>query len=244
MKIIAIDSTGMTASAAIYCDGRLSGVYSINHKKTHSETLLPMLDEVKRMTEFDLGQADAIAVAAGPGSFTGLRIGAATAKGMAEALGIPIIPVPTLDAMAYQFCGTDKVVCPMMDARHAQVYSGIYAFDKSDGVTLEIINESKAVDAGEQVGKACEAAKQRNCGIVFLGDGADAYRELIKEKADAPYIFAPAHRNTQDAGCVAVLGEIYFGQGRSVSADAFVPEYLRPSQAERVRNEKADDAGT
>ena len=243
MNIIAIDSTGMTASAAIYCDGRLSGVYSITHKKTHSETLLPMLDEVKRMTEFDLGKADAIAVAAGPGSFTGLRIGAATAKGMAEALGIPVIPVPTLDAMAYQFCGTDRVVCPMMDARHSQVYSGIYAFDKGDGISLEVLEAGRAVDAAKQVEDACAFAKERDCALAFLGDGADAYKDLIKEKCGVPYIFAPAHRNTQDAGCVAVLGEIYFREGKAVNADAFIPEYLRPSQAERVRSERAEDAG-
>ena len=246
MNIIAIDSTGMTASVAICCDGRITGVYSITHKKTHSETLLPMLDEVKRMTEFDPGLADAIAVAAGPGSFTGLRIGAATAKGIAQALDIPIIPVPTLDAMAYQFCGTDRVVCPMMDARHSQVYSGIYAFDET--AALEVLSENRAVDAAEQVEAAVGFAKNRGAGIVFLGDGADAYKDLIKdlmkEKTDVSYIFAPAHRNTQDAGCVAVLGEILFGQGKAVTADAFAPEYLRPSQAERVRNEKADDAGT
>ena len=132
MRILALESSGLVASVAVV-DGALDGKdartiaeYTVNYKKTHSQTLLPMLDEVVKMTELSLDSNDAIAVAAGPGSFTGLRIGSATAKGLGLALDKPLIPVPTLEGLAYNLCGTDGIVCPIMDARRSQVYTGIY----------------------------------------------------------------------------------------------------------------------
>ncbi len=126
MKILALDSSGLVASVAVTEDDVLIAEYTIQYKKTHSQTLLPMLEEVRRMVELAMDQVDAIAVAAGPGSFTGLRIGSATAKGLALALEKPIIPVPTLDGLAWQMYGTDALVCPIMDARRSQVYTGLY----------------------------------------------------------------------------------------------------------------------
>ena len=128
MKILAIDSSGLVASVAVTEDDSLIAEYTTNYKKTHSQTLLPMLDEVKKMIELDLSCVDAIAVSAGPGSFTGLRIGSATAKGLGLALDKPIISVPTVDALAMNVYGTDHIVCPLMDARRSQVYTGIYRF--------------------------------------------------------------------------------------------------------------------
>ena len=128
MKLLALDSSGLVASVALVEDDNLIAEYTIQYKKTHSQTLLPMLDEIKKMVELDLSTVDAIAVAAGPGSFTGLRIGSATAKGLALALEKPIVPVPTVDGLAYQLYGTDALVCPIMDARRSQVYTGIYEF--------------------------------------------------------------------------------------------------------------------
>ena len=121
MKIIAIDSSGLVASVAIVEDEEVIAEYNVQYKKTHSQTLLPMLDELKRMVDLDLQSVDAIAIASGPGSFTGLRIGSATAKGLGLALEIPIIEIPTLDGLACNLYGTDKVVCPIMDARRNQV---------------------------------------------------------------------------------------------------------------------------
>ena len=128
MKLLALDSSGLVASVALVEDDNLIAEYTIQYKKTHSQTLLPMLDEIKKMVELDLSTVDAIAVAAGPGSFTGLRVGSATAKGLALALEKPIVPVPTVDGLAYQMYGTDALVCPIMDARRSQVYTGIYEF--------------------------------------------------------------------------------------------------------------------
>ena len=117
MKILAIDSSGLVATVAVLEDDELIAEYTVNYKKTHSETLLPMLDEIKSMINLDLSEIDAIAVTKGPGSFTGLRIGSATVKGLAYALNVPIISVPTVDALSMNLWGSDKLIVPVMDAR-------------------------------------------------------------------------------------------------------------------------------
>ena len=244
MNLIAIDSSGMTATVSLMRDGVLAGTYTTCHKKTHSETLLPMLEELGRMTEYDNSKAEAIAVAAGPGSFTGLRIGAALAKGMAEALGIPVIAVPTLEAMAYQFYGVSDFICPMMDARRNQVYSGIYSFEYDGPYMACRLKEHKpqdALDVVEQCRAADEIAKGSSKRIIFLGDGIPAYRDIICENMKSEIIFAPAHRNAQDAACLAALAEDYYRAGKITPAEDFAPEYLRVSQAERVRREQNGD---
>ena len=128
MKILGIDSSGIVASVAVVENDNLIAEYTVNYKKTHSQTLLPMLDEIAKMTELDLNTVDAIAVAAGPGSFTGLRIGSATAKGLGLALKKPLVGVPTVEALAYNLYDTAGLICPIMDARRSQVYTGIYRF--------------------------------------------------------------------------------------------------------------------
>ena len=137
MKLLALDSSGLVASVAILDGETLVAEYTLNYKKTHSQTLLPMLDEIVKMTQTELSEMDAIAVAAGPGSFTGLRIGSATAKGLGLALNKPIISVPTLEGIACNFYGTDAIICPMMDARRQQVYTGIYEFCKEEIPEME-----------------------------------------------------------------------------------------------------------
>ena len=124
MKVLAIESSAVTASVAIMTEDTLIAEYTINYKKTHSQTLLPMIDEICRMTENNAADCDIVAVSDGPGSFTGLRIGAATGKGLALALDKPMVAVPTLEAMAYNFYGDDRIICPVMDARRAHLYSG------------------------------------------------------------------------------------------------------------------------
>ena len=133
MRVLAIDSSGLTATVAIVDENETIAEYTVNYKKTHSQTLLPMIDEMVKMTETDLNTIDAIAVAGGPGSFTGLRIGSATAKGLGLALGKPLIHVPTVDGLAYSVYGCEDLICPIMDARRNQVYTGIYTFSKKAG---------------------------------------------------------------------------------------------------------------
>ena len=117
MKILAIDTSGLVGTVAISDGDILTAQFSIQYKTTHSQILMPMLDDIRKKTDLDLSTIDAIAVAKGPGSFTGLRIGSATAKGLALALDKPIIPIPTLDGIAYNLYGMEKIICPMMDAR-------------------------------------------------------------------------------------------------------------------------------
>ena len=120
MKVLGLDSSGLVAGVALIQDDVLIAEYTTDYKKTHSQTLLPMLDELRRMVDLDLKSIDLIAVAAGPGSFTGLRIGSATAKGLGLALDIPLAAVPTVDALAYNLYGCEQLICPMMDARRGQ----------------------------------------------------------------------------------------------------------------------------
>ena len=231
MKVLGIDSSGMVASIAVVEDMQMLGEYTINYKKTHSQTLLPMLDEVAKMIELDLADIDVIAVAAGPGSFTGLRIGSATAKGLGLALKKPLVSVPTLEGIAFNFCGSDKVICPMMDARRSQVYTGIYEFD---GNTLRKVEDQMAVPVEEILEKLNTIGKE----VVLAGDGVPVYMEQIEKYLKVPYLVAPAHLNRQRAGAVAVLGMQYAKEGKTEMAMEHQPDYLRLSQAERERAEK------
>lgn len=239
MKILALDSSGLVASVAVAEDGILLGEYTINYKKTHSQTLLPMLEAVRDMIELDMESVDAIAVAAGPGSFTGLRIGSATAKGLAQAMNKPVIGIPTLEGLAYNLYGTDKLVCPLMDARRNQVYTGVYTFQKEEGgYALCTVKEQCAVDISQIVEFLNESGKKTGKEILFLGDGVPVFQAVLTEKLAVPFGFAPAHLNRQRAAAVAALGEVYFRQGKAVPAAGHVPEYLRLSQAERERIEQ------
>ncbi len=234
MKLLALDSSGLVASVAIVTEEVMLAEYTVNFKKTHSQTLLPMLEEVVKLTELDLSQVDAIAVAAGPGSFTGLRIGSATAKGLGLALNKPLIAVPTLDGLAYNLYGSDKLICPMMDARRNQVYTGLYEFDRGE---LKVIKEQTAL-AVEEILKEINLLGGE---VIFLGDGAKTYREIIEEQTEVRYEFAPMHLNRQRAGAIGALGIIYYNNGRIQTAAEHEPVYLRLSQAERERAERQND---
>ena len=228
MKILGLDSSGIVASVAIVEDDVLIAEYTVNYKKTHSQTLLPMLDEIAKMTELDLNSIDAIAVAAGPGSFTGLRIGSATAKGLGLALKKPLIAIPTVEGLAYNLYDIPGLICPIMDARRKQVYTGIYRFTAHQ---LKVVEDQMAVPMETVI----EKLNQYGEAVTFLGDGVPVFHELIAEKMTVPYSFAPAHVNKQRAAAVAALGEIYYRQGKTETAMEHVPDYLRVSQAERER---------
>ena len=232
MKIIAIDSSGLVATVAIATEDSITAEYTINHKKTHSQTLLPMLSAISDMTELDLDTVDAIAVAAGPGSFTGLRIGSATAKGLGLAMKKPIIEVPTVDALAMNMWGIADVICPIMDARRSQVYTGLYEFgDNNELITL---HEQYAEDISVVVSEINDIG----CPVTFLGDGVPVYREIIEKIIKVPVRFAPPHMNRQRAGALACLAVRYYKEGKTVSAADHKPQYLRVSQAERERAAK------
>lgn len=231
MKILALDSSGLVASVAVVEEENMIAEYTVNYKKTHSQTLLPMLDEIVKMIELDLNTIDAIAIAAGPGSFTGLRIGSATAKGLALALKKPIISIPTVEGLAYNLYGTDTLICPIMDARRNQVYTGLYRFEGEQFVVLE---DQMAVDMEEMIEKLNKLGQS----VIFLGDGVPVQKDAIKDKITVPFYFAPAHMSKQRAGAVGALGCQYYKEGKYQDSREHKPEYLRLSQAERERAEK------
>lgn len=231
MKIVAIDSSGLVASVAIVTEDNLLAEYTINYKKTHSQTLLPMLDEIVKMIDLDLNEIDAIAVAAGPGSFTGLRIGSSTAKGLGLALNKPIIGIPTIEGLAYNLYGTNKLICPLMDARRNQVYTGIYEFQNTE---LCVIQPQKAAGIEE----ITEQINEYGRAVIFLGDGVEVYKELLMNLIKVPMEFAPLHVSKQRAAAVGALGVINYKKGLLEDADAHEPVYLRLSQAERELAEK------
>ena len=232
MKILAIDSSGLVASVAVIEDDVLQGEYTVNFKKTHSEVLLPMLDALKQSLKLDLDSIDAIAVAKGPGSFTGLRIGSATAKGLGLALNKPIIPVPTVDALAYNLYGSGRIICPLMDARRNQTYTGLYRFTE-DG-SFQVVSEQKVCAIEEII----EEINRLGEAIVILGDGVPVFRKAFAEQCNVSVIEAPAHVNKQRAAAVAALGLQLYQDGKAEDAADFRPEYLRLSQAERERKER------
>jgi len=230
MKILAIDSSGLVASAAIIEDENMVAEYTINYKKTHSQTLLPMIDEIVKMTDTDLSTIDAIAIAGGPGSFTGLRIGSATAKGLGLALNKPLIHIPTVDGLAFNLYGTDKIICPIMDAKRNQVYTGLYEFNNEQ---FHIIESQMAVSIDEIVDKINTMGRT----VIFVGDGISVYEKQIQEMIKVDFSFAPAHLNKQRAAAVGTLAKKYFEEGKIETATEHKPDYLRLSQAERERLE-------
>lgn len=263
MRVLGIESSSLVASVALVTDDILTAEYTVDFKKTHSQTLLPMLDEIVKLLELDMGTIDAIAVAGGPGSFTGLRIGAATAKGLGMALKKPLIHVPTVDAMAYNMWGAEGIICPIMDAKRSQVYTGLYRASAG----LQVVMEQQPMDMRELAGLLNQRGEQ----VIFLGDGVPVYRDLIRKVLTVPYAFAPAQKNRQSAASVAALGMTalmrqadgldhvsgqpaddmpeemraagdYEGAWLVTAAD-FAPDYLRKPQAERQREAELSAGG-
>ena len=263
MKILGIEASGLVASAALWEDGVLKSEYTINNRLTHSQTLLPMVAEMMRMSEEKLEEIDAIAASAGPGSFTGLRIGAATAKGLALALDIPVISLSSLRALAENEAdAADTLIVPIMDARRGQVYCGAW----QNG--MEVLSEracgiEELLETLEQI-MVGQADGEKNGGsVLFLGDGVPVHRELIGQKAGFSYHFAAANNQRQRAASLAQLGAAVYASwlsahglsdaeagtygadrlsemgvfdGQVMNSDEFVPVYLRKPQAEREKD--------
>ena len=267
MMILSIDSSGPVASAAVLSDDRVLIEYNADFGKKHSTTLLPMIREIMDRVGLTVKNVDAIAVTAGPGSFTGLRIGSATAKGLALAGEKPIIPVPTLGALAMNFCGSGDLICPIMDARRSQVYNALYRFD---GTKLIPLTDQRAVYVDaliQEVNDLCSADEPTRVltarpdkdvlvselpaakRVIFLGDGVPVYRKRIEEGLSVPAFFAPPHICRQRAASAGFLALQIYADGIYESADAHAPIYLRKSQAEqekerseRAAAEKAEDS--
>jgi len=230
MIVLAIDTTGTVASVAVASENNTIAEFTINYKLTHSQTIMPMIEYMTKMLEFDLNTIDYIACSNGPGSFTGLRIGAATAKGLAHGLNKKIIAVPTLDALAYNIIETDKIIVPMIDARRNQVYTAFYSCNNGE---LERMSDYIADD----INSIIEIIESNDMDAVFLGDGATVYKEIIK-RFNTDFSFAFSNNNLQRAASVATLAIDYAKKGKVVDYNSFNIMYLRKSQAEREYDER------
>lgn len=225
MRILAIDSSATAASAALVEDGKVMGEFYINTHLTHSQTLMPMIDDVLNCTRTELSEVDLFAVSAGPGSFTGIRIGVASLKGLAMAKNKPCVGVSTLEAMAFNLEHLNGIICSVMDARCQQVYNAI--FSVHDGC-MERITADRALSI-EDLAKECENYAKP---LFLVGDGAKlCYNNERFKNLNA--ILPPEPLIYQRACGVAKSALAAFERGEAVTPAALMPIYLRLPQAER-----------
>ncbi len=228
MKILSVDSSALIASAALCEDGKLLAEYTLNNKNTHSETLLPMIESLLSFFSLSVKDIDLFAVSAGPGSFTGVRIGAATVKGLAFASGKDCLGVSTLEAIAYNLRFHKGLICPVMNARRSQVYTALF---RSDGQNVERLVDDCAMSIEELDTLLATYGEE----VALAGDGYDICAEGFKATA---LRYVPERLRHQSAFSVAeVAYRDYLGGSRSSDTELGV-NYLRPSQAERERAER------
>lgn len=229
MKILAVDTSSKVASCALAEDDKLLAECVVNNGLTHSQTILPMIDEVLKKSGTDIENIDVFAVTNGPGSFTGLRIGVTTIKALAHATGKKVVGVNTLEALCYNLPYCPHIISPIMDARREQVYNAFYRFE--DGVLKEITapRAARLVDCLEELKKMGEK-------VVFLGDGINVFRDKIEKELGNSALFAPQTVNGQRASSVAEASK----SKTAIGYGELKPEYFRKSQAERELEERGN----
>ena len=242
MKILAIDTTAVTAAAALVEDGHILGTYQQNGTLTHSETMLNMVENLLANAHVTPDMLDLLAVSAGPGSFTGVRIGVSIIKGLAFAKNIPCVPVSTLDALSenlrptVEALGQDFYACPVMDARRSQVYTALFLYETdADGNTVKTrVWEDDMLSAAELSARLSELELP----VLFVGEGC----RVTRKELHLPHCKeAPEAIRYQSGVSVAqtALAVYEAAEDKGVFTDlALKPTYLRPSQAERERAEK------
>ncbi len=229
MKILAVESSAQSSSCAVWEDGRISADMYTNVCLTHSQTLMPMMDEMLKITGISPADIDVFAVSSGPGSFTGIRIGIAAVKGMAFALDKLCVSVPTLETIAYGARLFDGIICAVMDARRQQVYNALF---KCKGGKLDRIAEDRAIsidELGREIGDIGEPC-------VLVGDGAQLCYDQFGDLRGA--LLAPPNIRYQNAASVAEIAYNYYLAGKTVPAEKLLPVYLRLPQAQRELMEK------
>ena len=235
MKVLALDTSSIVASVAVMDDDILLGEYTLNHNKTHSQKLVPMIQQLLSNLELEPCDIDIFAVSKGPGSFTGLRIGIATAKTMAYALDKPVIGIPTIDVLAHNISFCKHLICPIMDARNNQVYTALYEWVS---VGQKRLTEYMGVKIEELAGIIRENIDKSKEKVIFTGDGVRIYKPFFSNELGKKCIFAPDNLLLQRASSVAeiALNPVYKGKGKNEDCFSLVPFYLRKSQAERAKN--------
>jgi tRNA threonylcarbamoyladenosine biosynthesis protein TsaB len=223
MIVLAVDTSTRTGSVAVLNGETVLAEVAVTSQETHAKRLVAAIDATLGMTDRGVADCDGFAVTTGPGSFTGLRIGISTVKGLGFATGKPVAGVSTLDALAYQFPSFPHLICPMLDARRGQIYTALY--ESTGHMEWKRVVEDCAVEPGEwlrQLGAPC----------LFVGDGTSVYADLItKNLGDLAY-FAPAYMNRVRASVVGYIGMKQVLSGQTTDVKQLVPHYIRKSDAE------------
>lgn len=230
MKILAVDTSATAASVAVAEENKLIGEFSINTALTHSQTLMPMVDELLKNTGLSVNDIDAVAVNAGPGSFTGVRIGVAAVKGIAFPKNLPCVSVSTLESMAYNLLGYDCVVCSVMDARCSQVYNALF---KVNGYTVTRMTDDRALSLTD-LKLELQNIREK---IVLVGDGAVLCSKSLDSELEN-VMLAPFNNRIQTASSVAYAAFEKINNGETLTADELMPVYLRLPQAQRELNKR------
>ncbi len=233
MNILALESSAVSASAAIVRDGKLLCNLYLNNGLTHSVTLMPLVTKALEYTSLTLADIDVISAAVGPGSFTGIRIGVAAAKGLALKNDIPCIPVSTLEGIAYPLKDSDAVACAVMDARCSQVYNALFSFE--DGKMTRLCPD-RAISL-EELKNDIEKISKR---IILIGDGADISYKYLKDYLPNVSKASEIIKYQSAAGIALRAYDIYNETGETCSSFALAPSYLRLSQAERELKKKKE----
>lgn len=235
MKILAIDTSGPNCSIAVTEDNKVIADFTINNGTTHSQNLVPMIEQVQKFTNIELSDIDAFACSIGPGSFTGLRIGIATVKGFAMSLNKPTLSVPTLLALAYNVQNFDGIICSIIDAKNDNVYAGIYRKDQN---TLIQIGDY----ISDNIDVLINYLQDFDDNIIFVGDGVNTYQKLLLAKLNSDFrnvSFAPTLLNCQYALSVANAANDMASRNIFSDYNSLSPLYLKKSQAERELDAKS-----
>jgi tRNA threonylcarbamoyladenosine biosynthesis protein TsaB len=228
MIVLGIESATETASCAVLSDEKLLGEYSQNVGKTHSESLMSLIDQLIIDTEINLRDISGIAITKGPGSYTGLRIGIAIAKSMSQALNLPILSISTLESLAYNIPYTDFIINPILDARANRIYTGLYKWKNNKMLNME---EDSATTIEEHI----ENLQKKNITnkIIFIGNGVCRHKDMIKSKLGDKCIFACNYVNNLKSSSTAQAGIEKLRNHDYHTWENFNPIYLRKTQAER-----------
>ena len=230
MKILGIDTSSMAASVAVIEDNKLICEYTINTKKTHSQKLMPMIENMLGLSDLNVREIDAIAVCEGPGSFTGLRIGMATAKAIAHVNDIPVIGVNSLEALAANMNLCDKKICSILDAQRNQFYTGRYQYEGTKLVEIKEIGI-------QQIDELLEELAQSGEQWILVGEAVYKYEDKIREISNIE--IPAASNNVTKAGSLCSVAKVKFDEGKDIF-DCYTvnPLYIRKSQAEEQYEEK------
>lgn len=227
MKILGIESATVTASCAITEDKKVMCEYSQSFKRTHSEKLMPLIVQLLEDNCINIDEIDYIAVSKGPGSYTGVRIGASIAKGLALAKDIKILPVSTMMSIAYNVYDKDKYIVPVQDAKSGRIYSGIYKWNNQK---LEVVEEQFACNIDDLY----EIVNNLDKKVIFNGDGSESYKQNLVENIKVDFEIAPTSFSDLKASTICMLGKQLVEEDNAIDCSKFAPEYLRLSQAERM----------